>query len=244
MHAIDFDATYRGMSGCAAKTQYFVIDACRQWTQSILQDLNTSGVPLRRANIRQQKPRTAPKLYGAASSLAAFGNVSGKPSRLAQAFIDCLEGKAAVKENGRWLVNVDRIGMAVQSLVNLGNRAFPEDEHQLIDPVIGEFAAGNRTLLVLPDGVHPSVLVEFDCEPNEATEHACFYHQGVSPEGPLCGADCPGAWSIEVLAGIYNCEARVANARYGSGRLSGEIILPPVRPVHVTVVPGTLEDAG
>lgn len=234
MHAIDFDATYRGMSNCSAQTQYFIIDACRQWSQGLLQDLNTSGVSLLRADIRNQRPRTAVKLYGAASSLAAFGDTSGKPSRLARAVLACFEGKAAMKANGKWCVGVDRIGQAAQLLIEVGNRSLPTEQHQVINPAIGEFAVGNRTLLVLPDGIHPSALVEFDCDPNEATEYAQFYHRGIDPKTKKRGSVCTGAWSDELLAGIYDCGATITQHRHFKSKLlPHEIIIPPVRQVRV-----------
>jgi len=234
--AIDFDATYRGMSNCAAKSQYFIVDACRQWTQGLLQDLNTSGVALGRFDIRQQKSRTAPKLYGTSSGLASFGDVSGKPSRLTAALIACLEGKAAEKENGRWRIKVGKLGFAVRTMIQLGNRSLPEDQWQKVDPTIGEGSAGDRTLLVLPEGVHPRVLVEFGCDPTEATQHARFYYQGIRPAQPQCRASCQGAWSTEVLAGYYDCGATIEqHPLFASNLMKEEPINPPGRPVSVSV---------
>jgi hypothetical protein len=236
MHAIDFNATYRGMSNCAAQTQYFIIDACRQWSQSFVNDLNARGVPLGRSDIRKQKPRLAPALYGAASGLAALSLKAGTVSRLTQAVIDCLGGKAAVKENGQWRVNVDTLGKAAKLLVEHGNRLLEGDNHQTVDPTIGEFSAEKRTLLVLPDGFHPRALVEFDCEPSEATAHAQFYHQGIFPKARKRTAGCKGPWSVEVPAGIYDFGARVSHPSFVSRRLSHETIHPPIHLVCVPVV--------
>src|SRR5262249_21869412 len=72
--AIDFDALYRGTTNCKAKWQFFIIDACRQWTHSMLQDINTSGVKLGRANVAKQKKRTVAQLYGSGEGLMAFGD--------------------------------------------------------------------------------------------------------------------------------------------------------------------------
>jgi hypothetical protein len=245
--AIDFDLTYRGMSTCAAKSQYFIIDACRQWTQVMLQDLHTGGVPLGRHDVKQHKLRTAPRLFATAVDLPAFGDTAGKPSRLTDALVACMEGKAAEKVNGRWHIKFQRLGSAVHTMLELGNRLLPEGEQQTADPQIGECAAGDRPLLVLPKGAHPSALVEFACDPTEATEHAHFYHQGIHPPQNECHAKSRGAWSTELLAGYYNCGAKIEqHPRFASGRLEGEPILPPGRPVNVTV-PGnarTREDLG
>jgi hypothetical protein len=233
--AIDFDATYRSMSNCAAKSQYFIIDACRQWTQLMLQDLHTSGVPLGRHDIKQQKLRTAPRLFATALGLPAFGDAAGKPSRLTDALIACIEGKAAEKMNGRWRVTFQRLGSAVYDMLDLGNRSLSEEQQQIADPQIGESSAGGRPLLVLPENAHPKARVEFGCDPTEATAHAQFYHQGIHPPAPECHADCRGAWSTELLAGMYHCGAKIQHPRFASGLLEGELIWPPGRPVNVSV---------
>jgi hypothetical protein len=233
--AIDFDATYRGMSNCAAQSQYFIIDTCRQWTQSLVQDLNAGGVRLGRSDITQQKPRMAPRLFGTAAGLAAFGGVPGKPSRLAEALIACMEGKAAEKKNGRWRIRLGNLGFAVKTMIELHNRSLPEGLRQSVDPQIGECAAEDRALLVLPEGAHPRVSVEFGCDPTEATEHAHFFHQGIRPQQPPCQADLRGAWVTEVLAGFYDCGAKIERHPFVSNMLESEPINPPGRPVKVPV---------
>jgi hypothetical protein len=162
---IDFDATYRGMANCAAKTQYFIVDACREWSEDYVLDSNVRGVALGRADLRKQGARLAPTLFGAAPGLAALSLKPGTVSRLTSAIIDCLGGKAAVRLNGRWHVNVEKLGQAAKEIVEHGNRTLPSGKHQTVDPTISEFSSQKRTLLVLPDDIHPSTLVEFDCDP-------------------------------------------------------------------------------
>lgn len=235
MHAIDFDATYLGMSNCAAQTQYFIIDACRQWSQSVVHDLNARGVPLGRADIRKQNPRIAPTLYGAATGLAAFGDAAGDASRLSRAIIDCLEGKAAVKEIEGWSVDVENLGPAVKALVELGNRSLQKENHQTVDPSIAEFSAPKRSLVLLPANMHPKALVEFDCNPSEAAEHGKFYHRGISPKARQRTARSLGPWAVEVLAGTYNCGVKISHPRF-VGRESTETIYPPFKSIRVPVV--------
>jgi hypothetical protein len=235
MHAINFDATYAGMSNCAARTQYYIIDACRQWPQSVVQDLNTSGVAFGRADIWRQKRRYAPVLFGAATGLPAFGDTAGNPSRLSRAVIDCLEGKAAVKENDQWLVSDERLGPTAKIIVEAGNVLLEKDDHQIVDPTMGESSGNKRTLLVLPKGIHPRALVEFDCEPSEATKDGQFYHEGLDPKSAECRADCKGHWSVELLAGVYKCGVTITHPKEGDFLLPAETILPPIRSVRVPV---------
>jgi hypothetical protein len=231
---IDFNATYRGMSSCAAKTQYFIIDACRQWSGNLLRDYSFGGTRLGRHIADKVTKRTAPALYGTASGNAAFGDTSGKPSRLTEALIACMEGSAAEKVNDQWQIKVFNLGPAVQEFVRIANRSYPDDEHQTVDPTIVEGAAGNRTLLLLPDSIHPRVLVEFGCEPIEATEHAQFYYEGVRPMLPECGADCVGPWSTELLAGYYHFVAKIEHPEFVGNRIASAIN-PPFHAVSVRV---------
>ncbi|WP_439402655.1 caspase family protein [Bradyrhizobium sp. DASA03068] len=239
MHAIDFDATFAGMSNCAARTQYFIIDACRQWPQSVVQDLNVSGVALGRADIWKQKRRYAPVLYGAATGLPAFGDTAGNASRLSRAVIDCLEGKAAVKENDKWLVSDERLGPIAKLIVEAGNDLLDNtDDHQIVDPTTGEASASKRTLVVLPKGIHPRAQVEFVCDPIEETEDGQFYHEGLDPKSDECRADRKGHWSVELLAGYYKCGVTITHAKEGDFFLPCETIMPPFRSVRVPVVRG------
>ena len=228
---IDFHATYRGMANCAAKTQYFIVDACREWSEEFVLDLNVRGVALGRSDLRKQGARLAPALYGAAPGLAALSLKAGTVSRLTRAVIDCLGGKAAVRLNGRWHVNVEKLGQAAKEIVEYGNRSLPSVEHhQTVDPTIGEFSGQKRTLLVLPDGVHPSTLVEFTCNPGEATKHAKFYHQGIFPKARRRRTIAPreGPWSVEVLAGTYDFGATIERPGFANGKLPHESAQPPI----------------
>jgi hypothetical protein len=238
-HAIDFDKTYRNMATCPAKTQYYIIDACRMWNEGIINDLSASGAALGRGDIRSLKPRTAPKLYAASQGHPGFGDVRGEPSRLTKALIECLDqGKAAEKLNGLWHISTDDLGSAVKTLIDIDNRRRPERDWQLVDPNGGESGAGPRRLVTLPGDRHPVVEVEFVCDPDEATEHAEFYHQGVAPSLPPKRAGCRGPWATSVLAGTYHCGADMAaHPAFASRLLMDEPIRPPWRPVSVPVTP-------
>ena len=165
------------MRQCAAKTQYYVVDSCRQWTTGMMQNLDVSGQTLMQttslANIRE---RTAPKLFATAIGLPAFGDQGGV-SRLTTALLECLEGGGAEKQNEKWLVSTSSLGESVQKLVNLKNAALPQVDRQAVDPAGGDAAVGPRVLHMLPAGVTPKVFVTLDCSPDAATPSASFYFQ-------------------------------------------------------------------
>ncbi|RXH07627.1 hypothetical protein EAS56_31775 [Bradyrhizobium guangzhouense] len=233
---IDFHATYRGMANCAARTQYFIVDACREWSEDFVLDLNVRGVALGRSDLRKQGARLAPALYGAAPGLAALSLKTRAVSRLTSAVIDCLGGKAAVRHNDRWRVNIERLGQAAKDIVELGNRSLTSDLHQSVDPTIGEFSDQKRTLLILPDDMHPRTLVEFDCEPNELAQHAKFYHRGIFPKARRrTRAPCLGPWSVEMPAGTYEFGATINRPGFPNRDVAPEQFHPPIHPAIVPV---------
>jgi hypothetical protein len=174
--AIDFDRTYRGMEQCAAQTQFYVIDACRNWSTSMLQDLDVEGQTLKRTIIGQQQQRTAPRLFATANGLPAFGDTGGV-SRLTSALIECLNGSGAERQNGRWSVLTSSLGEAVQKLVNIKNSELLPQQRQSVDPAGGDYSVGTRVLTYLGNGLVPQVLVTFCCQPDAATGNAHFYYQ-------------------------------------------------------------------
>jgi len=174
--AIDFDATYTAMGQCRAQTQYFVIDACRQWTDRMRSDLNVHPSTLKTASLSGEWTlRTAPQLFGAAIGRPAFGDSesrngdsadsTGQVSRLTQALLKCLRGGGSDKQGGEWIVNTDCLGLAVHKLIEAHNLKRPKDERQNVIAYIGEQGMGSRPLYKLPKWIVPKALVTLGCLP-------------------------------------------------------------------------------
>jgi len=229
--AIDFNRTYRGMAQCRAQTQYYVVDACRQWTTSMLQDLDVGGQTLKRASVLDSHERTAPMIFATASGLPAFGD-TGDVSRLTAALIECLDGGGAEKHNGTWQVSTSRLGESVQKLVNMKNDGLPKEHRQIVNPAVGDYGAGPRVLHKLPNGKIPEVVVTFVCSPDAATPNACFYLQR---QGERQDAPAPGLWTKRLKAGVYDFGVNFPQGTYREWMMSEETILPPVWPVKLEV---------
>lgn len=225
--AIDFDRSYRGMASCLARTQYYVVDACREWTSSMLQDLDVGGQTLKDSIVSKQRQRTAPKLFATANTLPAFGDTGGV-SRVTSALIECLNGGAADKQSGKWVIDTNHLGESVRKLVAQQNLKRPREEWQLVDPAGGEHAVGPQILHVLAADVVPEVWVSFCCEPDAATDKAHFYGQR---NGEEARAPAPGRWSSVFRAGSYKFGAQFTGKEYKEATMSDEFIRPPVWPV-------------
>jgi hypothetical protein len=228
--AIDFERTYRGMAQCRARTQYYIVDSCRQWTRSLLEDLDVQGQTLKRAKVGEQRPRTAPRLFATANGLPAFGDTGGV-SRLTSALISCLNGAGADRRNGRWVVDTTHLGVAVYTLIEWQNADRPADSHQIADASGGELSAGLRVLHVLRGEEVPVVWVTCCCEPDAATTAATFYaRRGDRMER----APQRGRWTLELEGGTYEIGADFTDGEY-VGDAMEEYLRPPVRLIELEV---------
>jgi Caspase domain len=232
IQAIDFDRTYRGMAQCQAGTQLYIVDACRQLSQTSIKDTTFGGMPLIASILEAQKPRTAPRLFATAEGLPAFGD-NGQVSRLTRALIECLdEGRAAKDAGGRWVIDTLHLGEAVQQLIDHENERLPENDRQTVDPAGGDYIKGTQHLHTLPPGYVPPVFVKMCCEPDENMPNATFY---VVPEqGHRQQAEEPGRWITSVRAGPYKFGC-VLNGANGRRDVPTERIFvqPPVWPVTI-----------
>lgn len=223
---IDFDRTYRGMARCCARTQVYVVDACRQTPPSIVLDQTFGGNALISSILTLNKPRTAPRIFATAEGMAAFGD-SGTVSRMTDALIKCLDGLGSDKQNGRWRVDTDHLGGAIQKLLDYRARAMGDLDPQRVDPSGGDGAEGNQILHVLPRNTAPNVIVSFACsEPHDVTL-ASFWH--VARRGGRMPV--PPATPLEIVlqAGTYDFGCLLGNGECHS--LSEEAIRPPVWPI-------------
>jgi hypothetical protein len=228
--AIDFDRTYRGMAQCKAVTQLYILDACRQLSQIATLDLDASGQPLKTAVLNRQRPRTAPRLFATATGLVAFGD-NGQVSRLTSALIDCLDGRGAAQTpNGRWVIDTDHLGGAVQRLIQDRNEGLPDDQQQLVDPAGGENAKGPQRLHAFPQNFVPNVMVTMSCDPDLHTANAIFH--ATSGGGARQNAQANGVWRIELPAGTYAFGCDLNGTTYGNPAV---FALPPVWRVTIDI---------
>lgn len=230
---IDFDQTYNGMKQCHARTQYYVVDACRDYTDSMVPK-DIKGTSLKAIDLTQLKNRTAPTLFATASGLPAFGDTGGV-SRLTSALLECLNGRGAEKITGSgWVVTTGSLGASVQKLIELANEDLNTSERQIVDPTINENAYGSQRLHELdPQTPPPSVSVKFSCVPDAALPAATFYHKPML--GVRTAAPVPGPWVPTLPAGIYYFGVSFNTSQFNPLDIGPEFIEPPVCPVPLKV---------
>lgn len=229
--AIDFTRTFRGMACNQAQTQYYVIDACRQFSSNLLHR-DAVGVPLKEFVFGQQKLRTAPTLFATGNGLPAFGD-GARVSRLTAALLKALSGGGAKIEEGdkNWYVDTERLGAAVKQLVDLENKKLKPDDWQSVDPTILEGAKGTRVLHVLSEGEVPMVSVPFACLPETAMSGATFYHR--RRRGIRKPAPAPGQWEVEIPADVYEFGVVFQNGKFTAKPIQKKTVRPPVCQVTI-----------
>lgn len=201
-NAINFHKTYQGMSRCAARTQCYFIDSCRQNPTALHELIDDSGGtalidPLARGMDYQ---RNAPVVMATAPGLAAFGK-SKSPSRFASALIEALDGSGSEHINGQWCITTGRIGVGISSAM----RRSQNTEHAQMSCIEGQVINPQAQIIPLPNA--PIVPVCIASDPHDAIDGATInvmttaraVHQTRSPE--------PGSWRITLPASMYIVQA-------------------------------------
>jgi hypothetical protein len=232
---IDFDKTYAGMARCRAGSQFFVIDACRELSQTAIMDQQFGGTALISPRLGDSHLRTAPRLFATALGRQAFGDTNGV-SRLTAALIECLDGLGATDDGASWVINTSQLGMAVQRLVRHQNEVqnVPENNRQTVDPAGGDHANGPQPLLVFPDGYSPTVIVKLGCNPSSIADKVTFF--AVPENGQKQPALNRGPWTTTVSAGFYvfGCSFDLAGAP-NDVRTVRVFVKPPIydKPINI-----------
>lgn len=219
--AINFDATYDGMSHCQANTQLFLIDACREWPIDKLDVLNPHlGTPLLEPKAGGFH-RTAPILNAVGPDRTAFGDQNA-PSNFVNMLTAGFEGLAADRRQGRWIIPADQLGVLLHEIhlasSITGTRAIELD---------GVFQLGARVLHVLNGA--PTVPARIQCNPPGTTPDATLYlrRAGSAVDAHLSPrAPARRAWNVNVVAGSYDVYADFAVDPPGQKKLPDEFVRP------------------
>jgi hypothetical protein len=220
--AYNFHRTYLGMSRCAARGQFYFVDACRQVSADALEfdglDLATLVAPRLRGN----SPRSAPILFASARESRAFAPTDDI-SRFAKALLAALSSNGNERRGGVWQVSSDSLGKAVLARVRLGNLPGVPPQACVVD---GE-SVGPVTLHTLggPPDV-PVVVTDASAPPSTSLE---FWRTGdQTPNRVLVG---PSPWRDDVRAGTYTLVARDGGATFAD--LGEDWVVPPVYELEV-----------
>jgi hypothetical protein len=220
--ALDFEKLRLGMGRCAAGTQLFFVDACRQIPIEAreLLDLD-AAVPVPPLLSAPQRSDHL-VLSAAAPGERAYG-VAGQPGRFTRALLEALGGLAARRERGRWQVGTADLGLAVvRALERLA--AAEGAPAQAASP---EGSPRGAVVHVLPGA--PEVPLDVEIAPEEAAPHVTV--RVVCRDGKVASerAAGPGArWSTRVAAGLYDLAIACAPGSGWKDAVVSEVpVLPP-----------------
>jgi hypothetical protein len=197
--AFSFTKTYLAMGGCAAATQWFFVDACRQMAQSLLPF--RGPIPgLRNPSAMDARNRPGCILYATSPNAAAYERIN-VTTRFTEALLAALEGSGAQRTpGGTW--GVTRLGLdgAVSRLLELGNHV-PGTPFQASQ--LGE-AAGDPVLHHLTEA--PELDISVRTRPDNAADQAEF---ALKLKGQVRYRRPPaaGEWKARVKAAVYQAAA-------------------------------------
>lgn len=154
-NCIDFTGLAAGMGSCAATTQVFFVDACRERFVDVALEQNVSGRSLISANINQMVPGTS--IYFAASDgFQAFGPTDESDmTYFGQAVLRSLEGVGADNSHGSWLVDTFSMANAIAKILEQMSDVL--NQALTCDPRPGSLSS------VLHVPKKPIVLTAIDC---------------------------------------------------------------------------------
>jgi len=120
-NSIDFDGLRVGMRSCAAQTQLFFVDACRETPFALLTQLNVQGNPLTSASFADSVSCSA-AYYATTPGRQAYGP-DNEVTYFGRALLSCLNGVAAIKKGPKWVVDTYSLGNALgQTMAQLARR--------------------------------------------------------------------------------------------------------------------------
>ena len=216
--AFAFDTTRSAFHGCAAQTQLFFIDACRQVTGGML-EANLSGIPgLATGSYIGTESIYNLTIKAAAQNRNAYGQ-EGSASYFTSALIRGLSGHASTSnEDDEWIVETGRLALLMTQLIKLENESqgFP----QRCPYVMGESKAIIRLKEV------PEVILQVNCNPDAALEHAAL--SCIEPVSRERRQREPAGspWEIPLKAGVYELQASFAGRQYTDSRKMTTVIPP------------------
>jgi len=115
-NCVDFTGMKAGMSKCAAQTQVFFVDACRDTPVAVLLQRNPNGNPLVTSTF-QDRVDVSAAYYAASEGKHAYGPDNAE-TYFCQALLTCLRGAAARRVNSRWRVDTAVLSSALSAVIS------------------------------------------------------------------------------------------------------------------------------
>jgi hypothetical protein len=193
-NCVDFTNFRVGMRRCAAQTQVFFIDACRDTPIDVLREVTISGDPLVNSSF-SDRVATSAAYFAAVEGAQSFGPAGGGVTLFGQAVLHCLNGAGSSNENGTWAVDTYKLG---DSIGRVMKHLF---EHTGMPLGCSPHPEGTNAILHYPE--KPYVLVSIGCEPAAAEGSATITLEradarATSSNQGFSGQLHPGEWSVAV----------------------------------------------
>ncbi|MFC0105575.1 caspase family protein [Kibdelosporangium aridum] len=161
-NAINVNMLVEGMTRCAAHTQCYFIDACRTVPHEVLELSRIASDALIQP-YTHRPVRNVALIPSAARGCDARG-VKGGTTLFTDVLLEALSGGAAVRHNSQWGVDVSKIAVTVNQLLEWhGERRQPPPDPRVCQPRI-----------IRQLGNEPLVPFRFGCEPREALASAAL----------------------------------------------------------------------
>ncbi len=110
-NCVDFTALRTGMRKCAADTQLFFVDTCRDVPISAVTQLQAHGSGLVTSQL-DATVETSAAYFASAPGLAAYGP-AGSETYFCSALMMCLDGVAAARSGPKWEIDTGSLGAAM-----------------------------------------------------------------------------------------------------------------------------------
>ncbi len=160
-NCIDATGLQAGMLKCAADTQLFFFDACRDTDVSALTQNNPQGKHLVSSSLSDSVDLSV-AFKAASEGRKAYGR-DGEETFFCKALMMCLNGVAARKSGPEWKVDTAVLASAMASVVDILGKI-----ENL--PLSCDCPAIKPVVLHVPK--EPKVLVKVDCEPDQRNNEA------------------------------------------------------------------------
>ena len=228
-NAIDFTATWYGMAECAAKTQCYFLDACREKSIDLLKTSKVDAHALKTTQLVTFPERDGYVLKAAPMGRQAHGPPSGV-SYFTEALIACLKGVGASHKAGsKWIITTDSLtGAAVRYMKRMkipgapkvacskgGDSNFTTDIHELNDPAL--------------------VMASIECNPSTALSTAQLAAASASNPAKVRGPGSADAWDVELETGQWDISAQFPGGGYKNATQQGLLAYPPFFPCKLDV---------
>ena len=223
-NAIDFDGTRLAFMANRARTQMFIVDACRQMT---LAGKNAIGNPASPLRAPEKNDRQHCEFDFTAKATKRQGSAYGepdKPSYFTKALLAGLAGGAAVEHEREWYVRTGELGGRMYDLMSLVHA--PDGQNP-------EIRIGPSTFIRRVPG--PTANLRVRCQPAEATSQAeLSWHRAGEPSRTRRSRSAE-PWTVrDIPVGSSTVHAAFPERDYSEAK-EDYLIYPPIRVDYIKV---------